>query len=381
MPVQTYDRGSITVWLNAGNDTCPRTEQKLVNKSLTPNHALHGLITQWREANGLERLKLSAQVRSNAPAAVCTADEHDKVCEIVQKLSSQNVSDQRGAAGTLRELSKCNAENRACIGESGGIPILVSLLSTTDLSTQVHVVTALLNLSIYDENKSRLVSSGAVPGLVQVLERGSMEARENAAATLFSLSVVDDYKILIGASRSIPPLVLLLSIGSQRGKKDAATALFNLCIYRENKSKAVRAGLVPVLLELLTGTRNGMMDEALAILAILPSHPEGKAAIFGADAIPILVGAIRNGAPRSKENAAAVPVHLCKGEGKQQQQHLAEAQEQGLMPLLLELAECGTKGGKTKAIKMLELMKNTPSTSMLPSSQADEPQAQPDVMA
>jgi hypothetical protein len=51
------------------------------------------------------------------------------------------------------------------------------------------------------------------------------------------------------------------------------------------------------------------------------------------------------------------------------------------MPLLLELAECGTKRGKRKAIKLLELMKNTPSTSMLPSSQADESQAQPDVMA
>jgi hypothetical protein len=264
----------------------------------------------------------------------------------------------------LRLLAR-KAENRAYIGDSGGIPVLVSLLSTTDVSTQVHVVTALLNVSIHEENKPRLVSSGAVPGLVYVLVRGSTEARENAAATLFSISAVDEYKVLIGSSGSIPPVIQLLSTGRQRGKKDAAALLFNLCIYHGNKSKAVRAGLVPVLLELLAGTVNGMMDEALVLLAILSSHPEGKGAISGAISIQSLVGVIRNEPPISKENAAAVLVHLCNGEGEQEQQHLAEAQEQGLLPLLVELAECGTERGKSKATRLLQLMNNTPSTKVL----------------
>ncbi|KAM0929068.1 hypothetical protein ACQ4PT_001887 [Festuca glaucescens] len=305
----------------------------------------------------------SAQVgSSSALAASCTASERDKVIELLLKLSSQNVLDQREAAGTLRQLAKW-PENRACIGESGGIPILVSLLSSTDVSTQVQVVTALLNLSIFEENKARLVSSGAVPGLVQVLEMGgSMEARENAADTLFILSSVHEYQSIVGASGSIPPLVLLLSTGSQRGRKVAASALFNLCIYHGNKSKAVRAGLVPVLLELLTGTGNGVMDETLAILSILSSHPEGKAAISDGTVIPILVGIIRNESPKNKENAAATLIHLCNGEGEQQRQHLAEAQEHGLVSSLVELAECGTDREKKKAIKLLKLMNNNRST-------------------
>jgi hypothetical protein len=194
------------------------TGQKLVNKTLTPNYVLHGLIAQWFEENGLERPKRSAQVRSNAQETPCTAAEQDTVCELLQKLSSQNVIDQRGAAGMLRLLAR-KAENRAYIGDSGGIPVLVSLLSTTDVSTQVHVVTALLNVSIHEENKPRLVSSGAVPGLVNVLGRGSTEARENAAATLFSISAVDEYKVMIGASGSIPPLIQLLSTGDNGVKK------------------------------------------------------------------------------------------------------------------------------------------------------------------
>ena len=96
-------------------------------------------------------------------------------------------------------------------------------------------------------------------------------------------------------------------------------------------------------------TECGMVDEALAILAILSGHP----VLVG---IPVLVGVIRNGFPRSKENAAAVMVHLCNGEGEQQQQHLAEAQEQGIMSLLEELAESGTDRGKRKAVQLLERM-------------------------
>jgi len=49
-------------------------------------------------------------------------------------------------------------------------------------------------------------------------------------------------------------------------------------------------------------------------------------------------------------------VHLCNGEGEQQQQHLAEAQEQGIMSLLEELAESGTDRGKRKAVQLLERM-------------------------
>lgn len=226
---QTYERGSMERWLKAGHDTCPRTEQTLLNKSLIPNIFLQGLIARWCEANGLKPPERSAEVRSHAPEASCSSSEHDKVIELLQKLSSPNLRDQRVAAGMLRELAKRNAENRACIGDSGGIPILVSLLSTTDVSTQEYVVTALLNVSLNEENKARM--AGTVPGLVYVLERGSMEARENAAGTLFSLSLVDEYKVLIGGSGAIPPLVLLLTIGSQQGKKDAAAALFNLCIY------------------------------------------------------------------------------------------------------------------------------------------------------
>ncbi|XP_020571672.1 protein spotted leaf 11-like [Phalaenopsis equestris] len=349
---QTYERACIKKWLDAGHDTCPKTQQKLPNTTLTPNFVLRSLIAQWCEANGINPPQRPSN--PSKPSSACSPAERANIDALIRKLSSPSIEDQRLAAGEIRLLAKRNADNRICIAEAGAIPVLVNLLSTADPRTQEHAVTALLNLSIYEDNKGIIMSSDAVPGIVHVLRNGSMEARENAAATLFSLSVVDENKITIGASGAIPALVSLLNEGSQRGKKDAATALFNLCIFQGNKGRAVRAGVVPTLMLLLTEPAGLMVDEALAILAILSSHFECKAAIGALEAVPVLVEVIRSGSPRNKENAAAVLLHLCTGE--MQQQHLAEAQERSVMGALLELASSGTDRGKRKAMQLLDRM-------------------------
>ncbi|PKA51936.1 U-box domain-containing protein 13 [Apostasia shenzhenica] len=349
---QTYDRACIEKWLDAGNDTCPKTQQKLQNTTLTPNYVLRSLIAQWCEANGIEPPQRPAKPAKQSSA--CSPAERANIDSLIRKLTSPNAEDQRSAAGELRLLAKRHVDYRIFIADAGAIPLLVGLLSSTDPRIQEHAVTTLLNLSIYDENKGLIVSSSAIPGIIHVLRSGSMEARENAAATLFSLSVVDENKITIGASGAIPALVSLLGEGSQRGKKDAATALFNLCIYQGNKARAVWAGVVPILLNLVMEPTGSMVDESLAILAILSSHSECKAAIGALDAAAVLIEVIRSGSPRNKENAAAVLLHLCTGE--QQQQHLAVAQEQEVMGPLIELASSGTHRGKRKAVQLLERM-------------------------
>ncbi|XP_041990935.1 U-box domain-containing protein 13-like [Salvia splendens] len=348
---QTYERSCIEKWLEAGHSTCPKTQQALTSTAVTPNYVLRSLIAQWCEANGIEPPKPPGS-SCPKPGSACSPAEHSKIGDLLCKLTSGIPDDQRSAAGEIRLLAKRNADNRVAIAEAGAIPLLVQLLTTSDSRTQEHAVTALLNLSIFEDNKGSIISSGAVPRIVHVLKKGSMEARENAAATLFSLSVVDENKITIGAAGAIPPLVTLLSEGTQRGKKDAATALFNLCIYQGNKGKAVRARVIPTLMQLLTEPQGTMVDEALAILAILSSHPEGKAAIGDAEAVPVLVDVIGNSSPRNKENAAAVLVHLCSGE----QQYLGKAQELGVMGPLLDLAQHGTDRGKRKATQLLERM-------------------------
>ena len=42
----SYDHDAIQCWL-ATNHTCPKTNEHLRSKSLTPNHALRSLIREW----------------------------------------------------------------------------------------------------------------------------------------------------------------------------------------------------------------------------------------------------------------------------------------------------------------------------------------------
>ncbi|KAF5476056.1 hypothetical protein F2P56_007799 [Juglans regia] len=348
---QTYERACIKKWLEAGHGTCPKTQQIISNSILTPNYVLSSVISTWCEVNGMEPPKRSGNSHQGR-VAYAGSIEIVELEALLSKLTSDNIEDQKTAAGKLRLLAKHNGDNRVLIAEAGAIPLLVGLLYVPDIRTQEHAVTALLNLSICEDNKGSIISSEAIPGILHVLKNGSMEARENAAATFFSLSMVDEYKVAIGASGAIPALVTLLSEGSQRGKVDAASALFNLCIYQGNKGRAVRAGVAPMLMTLLTESGGEMVDEALAMMALLAGNPDGKVAIGALNAVSTLVMLVENGSPKNRENAAAVLVHLCAGDP----QHLSEAKALGVITPLVDLATNGTERGKRKAVQLIDII-------------------------
>ncbi|KAK1263386.1 U-box domain-containing protein 10 [Acorus gramineus] len=351
---QTYERSFIQRWIDCGNHTCPKTQQKLQNLTLTPNYVLRSLIAQWCVANLIEQPLGLANGRLRRSNGSYLEDEGDRsaIEELVRNLSFGSSDTQRSAAAEIRSLAKRSTENRILIAEAGAIPALVSLLSSPDTKTQEHAVTCILNLSIYENNKESIMLAGAMSPIIQVLKAGSMEARENAAAAIFSLSLVDEYKITIGGTPGvIDALVDLLEHGSARGKKDAATALFNLCIYPGNKGRAVRAGILGPLVKMLVDL--SMVDEALTILSVLVSHQESKVAIAKANTIPILIDLIRAGQPRNKENAAAVLLALC----KKNEENLACIGRLGAVIPLTELVRSGTDRAKRKATSLLEHLK------------------------
>ncbi|XP_062222100.1 U-box domain-containing protein 11-like [Phragmites australis] len=345
---QTYERAFIQRWIDCGNRTCPKTQQKLHNLTLTPNYVLRSLIMQWCEEKGIEPPSRS----KNDGSSLEIGGDRLAVEALVRNLSSSSLDERKSAAAEIRSLAKKSTDNRILLAESSAIPALVKLLSSKDLKTQEHAVTALLNLSIYDQNKELIVVAGAIVPIIQVLRMGSMEARENAAAAIFSLSLIDDNKIMIGSTPgAIEALVELLQTGSSRGRKDAATALFNLCIYQANKVRAVRAGILAPLIRMLQdSSRTGAIDEALTILSVLVSHRECKTAISKGHAIPFLIDLLRSGQARNKENAAAILLALCKKDAE----NLACIGRLGAQIPLTELAKTGTDRAKRKATSLLE---------------------------
>ncbi|XP_023772498.1 U-box domain-containing protein 11 [Lactuca sativa] len=356
---QTYERSYIQRWIDCGNTTCPKTQQKLQNTTLTPNYVLRSLITQWCINHNIEQptLLTNRKLKRTDGSFRDVTEDIEAIEVIVRNLSSHSIEERRAALSEIRSLSKRSTDNRILLAEAGAIPILVSLLNSEDTLIQENAVTSILNLSIYENNKALIMLANVVPSIVQLLRVGTMETRENSAATLFSLSLANENKIIIGASGAIPALVNLLENGSNRGKKDAATALFNLCIYQGNKGRAVRAGIITVLLKMLrdsdsrsnSGSGGCMVDEALTILSVLASHQEAKVGIVKAGTIPLLIDLMRTGVSRNKENATSILLSLCKRDSE----NLECISRLGAVIPLMELVKNGSERAKRKAESLL----------------------------
>jgi len=359
---ETYDRAFIQAWLQAGNRTCPKTKQVLPHLILTPNYLVQSMIEQWCESRGLEApMRAAARNRDGDESTLTksgiTLEEQKYLGILLEKIVQEKES--REAARELRELTKTKPSHRAYLGQgkTRAIPLLVSLLLSSDSETQEHAVTALLNLSIHDANKTAIAAQGAIPCIVQVLrDGGTMEARGNAAAALFSLSAVDENKAKIGASGALPALVDLLSDGNAMAKKDSASALFNLCIHRENRIPCVRAGMIPVLLKLVCNHSEGLVDESLALLAMVAAHHEAAEAMGNAGAVPCLMDIIKDGSqhPRNKENAVVTLQAICLNDRSHFKKMRGD--RNGCINALIDLSESGTSRAKRKASAILDRM-------------------------
>ncbi|CAI8583753.1 unnamed protein product [Vicia faba] len=367
---QTYDRSSISRWMDEGHTTCPKTGQTLAHTRLVSNRALRNLIVQWCNAHGVpldppEVMDAMGEAFGSASPTKAALEANRATANLlIQQLANGSQSGKTIAAREIRLLAKTGKENRAFLAEAGAIPYLRNLLSTPNSVAQENSVTALLNLSIYDKNKSRIMDeSGCLGSIVDVLRFGhTTEARENAAATLFSLSAVHDYKkIIADETGAVEALAGLLQNGTPRGKKDAVTALFNLSTHTENCVRMIEAGAVTALVEALG--YEGVAEEAAGSLALIVRQPFGaKAVVKQEEAVAGLIGMMRCGTPRGKENAVAALLELCRSGGSAATEMVVKAP--ALAGLLQTLLFTGTKRARRKAASLARVFQRCENASL-----------------
>ncbi|KAL6893559.1 hypothetical protein ACP4OV_007657 [Aristida adscensionis] len=354
---QTYDRRFIQEWLNAGNRTCPQTQQVLSNTILIPNHLVRSMIVQWCTENGV-----SLPPVENQEEDLVTNNERKIFTKIFDRISSSsNLSEQREAIKDLRLLTKCNSSLRAVIGEKPeSISQMISVVSNPGLEKNIEVledmVTTILNLSIHESNKKIIGDNPlAIPFLIRALQSGTMEARSNAAAAIFSLSALNDNKAKIGELGAMKPLVDLLEHGSMIAKKDAASAIFSLCMLHENKSMAAKSGVIDVILKSISD--ESLVDESLAILALLSNDHETVEEIGVTGGVSSMLRIIKEDqCKRNKENAVAVLFSICMYDRTK----LREVVEhENLYGSLAWLAQNGTSRARRKASGILSKLKRT----------------------
>ncbi|KAM0071480.1 putative U box domain, armadillo-like helical, Zinc finger, RING/FYVE/PHD-type [Helianthus debilis subsp. tardiflorus] len=355
---QTFDRGSISRWIEEGHSTCPKTGQALVHKKLVPNRALRNLIVQWCMAHKIpytppENVGLGSESFPAAPASRAAVEANKATVRLlIQQLENGSDCGKAIAAREIRFLAKTGRENRGFIAESGVIPHLKILLSSQSPTAQENAVTAILNLSIYDKNKTRIMEEdGCLRSIVSVLKSGhTIESKENAAATLFSLSAVHDYKKQIADEEgALSTLAGLLRDGTPRGKKDAVTALFNLSTHTANCEKMIEYGVVKALIEALENET--VAEEAAGALALVVRQPVGAEAVGNEEKAVIgLIGMMRCGTPRGKENAVAALLELCRRGGADTTERVLKAP--ALAGLIQSLLFTGTKRARRKAASL-----------------------------
>ncbi|TXG47670.1 hypothetical protein EZV62_026964 [Acer yangbiense] len=200
--------------------------------------------------------------------------------------------------------------------------------------------------------------------IVQVLRFGlTTEARENAAATLFSLPAVHDYKKRIAEEKgAVEALAGLLRVGTRRGKKDAVTALFNLSTHTDNCLQMIEAGAVTALVAALGN--EGVSEEAAGALALIVRQSIGAAAVGKEEmAVSGLIGMMRCGTPRAKENAVAALLELCRSGGAAATERVLKAP--ALAGLLQTLLFTGTKRARRKAASLARVFQRCENNTTL----------------
>ncbi|XP_047330479.1 U-box domain-containing protein 17 [Impatiens glandulifera] len=371
---QTYDRASISRWMDEGHTTCPKTGQVLLHNRIVSNRALRNLINQWCIAHEIfydPSDNADSHSESLAPASASKASIRANKATtsiLIQQLEQGTEFVKTIAAREIRLLAKTCRQNRADIAEAGAIPHLKALLSSPNPVAQENSVTALLNLSIYEKNKAVIMEGGCLRSIVEVLRFGhTTEARENAAATLFSLSAIHEFKKRIAEEDgAIEALSRLLREGTPRGRKDAVTALFNLSTHVDNYQKMVDFGAITALVYTL-GVE-GIGEEAAGALALIARQPVGAEAVGNEEmAVNGLIGLMQCGSPRAKENAVVALLELCRTGGTNAAHRVLRAP--ALANSLQKLLFTGTKRARRKAASLARVFQRCEHSSSLSSGQ------------
>ncbi|XP_077244165.1 U-box domain-containing protein 16-like [Tasmannia lanceolata] len=349
---QTYDRASISRWIESGHATCPKTGQSLSHTDLVPNQALKSLIAKYCWEKNIPFEKTESNGKINGVSASKAAMEATRMTALflVKKLTGDFPSTDavNRVVHEIRLLAKTGSDNRALIAESGAVPLLIPLIGSKDPNLQINAVTALLNISILESNKKRIMETeGCLDAVIEVLSSGATwQARENAAATLLSLSALNVYRSQFAMMpRVIQGLVELARVGPASSKRDGLAGILNLTGDRESVGKLVEGGLVDVAMGAIE--EDDVLELAVEILAMMAKRG-GVIAVAGAEGVVRkMVRLLRNGSERVKECAAVTLVAVCRKGGKEVVAEFVGMA--GIERVILELMTTGTPRARAKA--------------------------------
>jgi len=147
----------------------------------------------------------------------------DDIKAPMQMLLMGNVEETKEAVHQLGMWAS-NDTNQVLIAHHGA-PVLVDLLSTTDIKLRRCVMWTLGWLASNDKNKILIVRAGALEPLVQVLSNGDTRGKQEAARVLATLATSEGIRAAIARAGAVAPLQCLMTNGGHKERRWAAVAL------------------------------------------------------------------------------------------------------------------------------------------------------------
>ena len=370
----TYDRESIETWLEAGNFTCPVTNQNLRSFDQIPNHSLRKMIQEW----GMENQKYGVQ-RIPTPRIPVLPME---VSEILLSLeASVRHLDIFGCRESVKKIQEWGAEsdrNRRCIVANGAADVLsmaFNCFAADSFEKNASVCEEILStlawmFPIGKVAQEHLGSEASLRCMVWFLTRTDLLAKQNSITSLEELLSYNQKHVKVlsnieGVSKIL--IELIPKKVSPRITKGALMLIFHMVSVPACEkiiSSFVEMGLVSILLEILveSSEEKSTSERALGVMDGLFDYQEGRAKAYqNALTIPILVKKLLRVSDLASEFSVSAIWKLCMYAIVEQDKEelgslvFVEALQVGAFQKLLLIIQVGC-GEETKE-KVTELLK------------------------
>ncbi|XP_077230592.1 U-box domain-containing protein 20-like [Tasmannia lanceolata] len=374
----TYDRQSIDTWLDAGNHTCPVTNQPLKSLEQIPNHTIRRMIQDWCVENssyGIERIP--------TPRIPVTSA---KVSEILLGISAaarrRDYTTCRELVKKINNLSKESERNKRCFIANGSNRVLsaafdaFATVSSENYAVGLEEILSILTWMLPLDVESRLYlgSDASLRFMLWILTSGNLTGRRNAVLALKELVTSDRRHVdtLVEINGFIEALVKIIKepICPTTTKASMVTIFYMVSSpgssstsYTSNqktRTRFVELGLVSLLLEMLVDSEKSISEKALGVLDGICSCEEGREKAYSnALTMPVLVKKIFRVSELATEFAISILWKLCKNYKGEEGGILVEALQVGAFQKVLLLLQvgCGDRT-KEKATDLLKLLNN-----------------------
>lgn len=231
---------------------------------------------------------------------------------LIRQMNSSNVEVQCNAVGCITNLAT-HEDNKAKIARSGALAPLTKLAKSKDMRVQRNATGALLNMThsgmclrfvfrpmltpATDENRQQLVNAGAIPVLVHLLTSTDVDVQYYCTTALSNIAVDSNNRKKLSANetRLVQSLVALMDSPSPKVQCQAALALRNLASDEKYQLDIVRSKGLPPLLKLLQSSYLPLILSAVACIRNISIHPENESPIIDAGFLRPLVDLLGNG--------------------------------------------------------------------------------------